>query len=161
MSPTIRIDVATPADRDAFLALNRTVQDLHVAAHPELFKSSSEVVLSPSWFDDLLARPGTVVWLARGGGSQPLGYLYAERQSRPETPFRYALRVLYLHHLAVQPDARGQGIGSALVRHALDDARAHGIPRAELDVWTFNDHARRIFEHFKFRSFNDKLWRPC
>lgn len=42
--------------------------------------------------------------------------------------------VVVLTHTAVEPAAEGQGVGSALARRALDDARAAGqrvVPRCE------------------------------
>lgn len=40
--------------------------------------------------------------------------------------------VLFLHDLAVSPAARGQGVGGALLEHALARAAADGLHRAEL-----------------------------
>lgn len=39
---------------------------------------------------------------------------------------------LYLHDLAVAPEARGTGVGQALVAHAIAQAVAGGLARAEL-----------------------------
>jgi ribosomal protein S18 acetylase RimI-like enzyme len=157
LGTTMRIELATSEDRDTFIELNRAVQDLHAAAHPEIFKPSSEVVLPSSWFADLVEQNTVWVWLARDEHGRGVGYLYAEHKERPESVFQRAMHVLYIHHIAVRPDARGRGIGTALMQHARVVANKRGIRRIELDVWSFNLHARRLFAALGFHVFNEKL----
>jgi hypothetical protein len=56
----------------------------------------------------ILASPQNVVFLAEGDGT-PVGYAYAERRRRGETPFTYAYDEMYLHHLSVAPPRRMYG----------------------------------------------------
>ncbi|HEY4103726.1 MAG TPA: GNAT family N-acetyltransferase [Polyangiaceae bacterium] len=44
----------------------------------------------------------------------------------------------FLYHLAVHPDERGQGLGRALVEHALSGLRRAGISRASIHVFAHN-----------------------
>lgn len=60
----------------------------------------------------------------------------------------------YLHHLAVRPEWRGQGIGRTLVRHCLAALRVQGIDKchlfvikdnlAGLDFWRKNGWVERV-----------------
>lgn len=50
-------------------------------------------------------------------GGQVAGY--AEYQRRGDT--------LVLPHTVVEPEFRGQGLSSPLIKHALDDARVNGL----------------------------------
>ena len=52
--------------------------------------------------------------------------------------------------LAVAPDWRGRGVGSALMRAAEDWARAHGAERMVLDLDAYNDGARRLYERLGY-----------
>jgi RimJ/RimL family protein N-acetyltransferase len=45
---------------------------------------------------------------------------------------------------------RGQGIGTALLRAALDAAKAKGLTRIELTVRADNPRARQLYERFGF-----------
>jgi ribosomal protein S18 acetylase RimI-like enzyme len=53
----------------------------------------------------------------------------------------------YLEEIAVGPDARGLGVGSALLRHGLARVDAAGLP-AYLEATT--DASRRLYERFGF-----------
>ena len=53
----------------------------------------------------------------------------------------------YLQSVAVDDDQRGSGIGSMLIDHAENTARAHGCERIVLDVAANNQIARRLYEH--------------
>ncbi|MGE4557394.1 MAG: GNAT family N-acetyltransferase [Desulfovibrionaceae bacterium] len=44
---------------------------------------------------------------------------------------------LELHNIAVCPSVQGQGIGAALLRHVIEEARAEGFRRIELGTGTF------------------------
>jgi GNAT superfamily N-acetyltransferase len=52
--------------------------------------------------------------------------------------------------LAVTQDAEGKGAGSALMRAAENWARNRGYRTLTLNVFSTNDHARRVYEHFGF-----------
>ena len=47
----------------------------------------------------------------------------------------------YVHHLAVRPSHRRQGIGKALANHCLDALAAEGIDKCHLLVFATNDNA--------------------
>jgi GNAT superfamily N-acetyltransferase len=51
-----------------------------------------------------------------------------------------------LNDLFVNPEARGQGIGRALMQAAAELARAHGVPRLTLSTQTGNRAAQRLYE---------------
>ena len=53
----------------------------------------------------------------------------------------------YLQAVAVDDDQRGNGIGSMLIDHIENTARAHGCARIVLDVAANNEVARRLYEH--------------
>jgi ribosomal-protein-alanine N-acetyltransferase len=57
---------------------------------------------------------------------------------------------LHINNLAVRPEYRGQGYGSALLTHALVEGEREGAGRATLEVRRSNDAARRLYERFGF-----------
>lgn len=57
-----------------------------------------------------------------------------------------------LEDLYVREDARGAGLGAALVGAAIERARARGCRRMELDVAAGNAAARALYERMGFSS---------
>jgi ribosomal-protein-alanine N-acetyltransferase len=57
---------------------------------------------------------------------------------------------LHINNLAVLPDFRRAGIGSALLRHVLRHGGDSGALRATLEVRQSNDAARLLYERFGF-----------
>jgi ribosomal protein S18 acetylase RimI-like enzyme len=58
---------------------------------------------------------------------------------------------LYIEYVAVARAARGKGIGSLLMEHAEDIARARGLSGLELDVVDTNPRARGLYERMGYR----------
>lgn len=58
---------------------------------------------------------------------------------------------MVLHALAVAPDRFGNGIGSAMVRFAIDEAKARGYKGFRLDIVPGNKPARKLYEQYGFR----------
>jgi ribosomal-protein-alanine N-acetyltransferase len=52
--------------------------------------------------------------------------------------------------IAVQPEARGKGIGRALMQRIFDDAAAHGMTCATLEVRSSNVAAIHLYESLGF-----------
>ena len=71
--------------------------------------------------DNVLA-PGTRYWVAEGPGHELVGVVGLE----------YGAEVVLLRSAAVDPLARGRGVGAALVREALRSAASAGYARAYL-----------------------------
>ena len=57
----------------------------------------------------------------------------------------------YLQAVAVEREARGRGIGTALLTAAFEQARTSGADRLTLDVDVENGRARSLYERFGLR----------
>ena len=57
---------------------------------------------------------------------------------------------IHINNVAVRAQFRGHGIGTALLRHVLAEARLWGATRATLEVRASNDSARRLYERIGF-----------
>jgi len=58
--------------------------------------------------------------------------------------------VCWLEDMVVRPDRRGDGLGSRLLRHAIDYARIHRFSRITLLTDKVNDGAIRFYERHGF-----------
>ena len=62
-------------------------------------------------------------------------------------------RIGELESLAVAPEARGAGVGSALIEAAFDHFRSVGASELTLSVMQGNDAARRLYERHGLRPY--------
>ena len=150
---------ATPEDAPTISVLNADVQAVHANALPWLFKSPTAETFPPDAAAEILALPSAIVLLAFMG-AQPAGYAYAEVRRRAETGLTRSYESVYLHHLSVRPVLRGRGIGSALLVALRSAAAEQNIARLELDVWAFNEPARKFFARHGFVVYNERMWTP-
>lgn len=58
---------------------------------------------------------------------------------------------IHINNVALRPALRGQGLGTALMRRVLREARQLGARRATLEVRASNAGARRLYERLGFR----------
>jgi [ribosomal protein S18]-alanine N-acetyltransferase len=65
-------------------------------------------------------------------------------------------RIARLYSIAVAPEARGAGVGAALLAAAERSARARGRERFRLEVRTENAAAQRLYERRGYRVFGTK-----
>ncbi len=129
---TVRIRPAQPTDDADLLAL-------------DLRSWSAE-----SGFPSLLADPPTTFFSGRAG---PAAHLVAELGGRPvgyvrlvlAYPMPGAAHVLAIQGIAVAPDARGHGVGGALLAATEEHARRRGVRKITLNVFATNAAARRLY----------------
>jgi GNAT superfamily N-acetyltransferase len=122
----------TPADLDAVLALQQRCYGVSFLERREAFAAKLAVTagLGCCW---MARRPGSE-------GREPLAYavslpvceatlpaLDAPHCERPASP-----TLLYLHDLAVAPEARSLGLAARLLARLADSAHALGLPRMGL-----------------------------
>lgn len=62
-----------------------------------------------------------------------------------------------LEDLFVEEQARGNGLGEALVNAAIERAREHGCRRIELDANEGNTPAITLYERLGFNSYSERM----
>lgn len=125
---------ARPADAATIL---RFIRDLAAfEREPDAVKATEET-LGEALFG---AHPAAEAVIAEQDG-QPLGFALFFHNFSTWT----GRRGLYLEDLYVTPDARGRGIGGALLRHLAGIAVARGCARFEWSVLDWNAEAIAVY----------------
>lgn len=93
---------------------------------------------------DQLAANGSVFYAV--DGEKVVGWAEIFPEPSPRQAHRGGLG------MACLPEYRGQGIGSKLLDAVLDHAKASGIEKVELQVYTSNQSAIKLYEKFKFET---------
>ncbi len=153
---TISVRIASAADIDDIVRLNRDVQRLHAGLEPSFFKSNPDNEEVAAFFAAKFALSENHIRLSDNGDG-PNGYVWLEVQDRPETPLTLARKRIYIHHLSVQAGARRHGIASALLRQVEAEALIGGITHIALDTWAANGLALGFFEASGFVPFKLSL----
>lgn len=98
-------------------------------------------------------------WLGDGsgtlflaGGDPPAGYAML-RVGTPGATFDLGERIGDVESLSVSPDARGAGVGSALLQACREELRRQGIEWWVISVVEANEGAIRLYEREGFGSF--------
>lgn len=128
-TPTVSIRSARASDLPSLVAIE------------SLFPSDR---MPPRQFRHQLLRGKGRLRVASAGG-RVLGYAL--------TMFRTGTRVARLYSIAVHPDARGNGIGAALLDDAERGARRRGCDRLRLEVRVRNRAAIAMYEARGYERF--------
>ncbi|MGI9170006.1 MAG: GNAT family N-acetyltransferase [Caulobacteraceae bacterium] len=99
-----------------------------------------------------LADPATAAWLVEAGG-ETVGYALAGPCALPHPEVTAAcgeLKRIYL-----RADARGDGLGTRLLREALAWLEHDGPRRLWIGVWSGNQGARRLYERLGFEKVGE------
>ncbi len=153
----MKIRRATHQDAHTLSDLNKDVQKLHADAYPQLFKPVASNPFPPAFFEELLAQPEHVFFIAEEDGD-PIGYIYVEIRHSPETSYRFAMETILIHHISIQPEHRHKGYGEKLMEAAMSLAREKNIQLVTLDVWSFNTGAQAFFARQGFSIYNQRMW---
>jgi len=143
---TLTLRAARPDDRLACFELFAEVQALHVAARPDLFRPPADDEAFGHHFEDALGRDDKQIVLAWLGDAA-VGAIHWEI-TRLDASGLYLIDrpILWIESLCVREGLRGRGIARALVGLARAWAAERAIVDLALEVWSFNEDARRCFE---------------
>ena len=96
-----------------------------------------------------LKRNPDTCFVAEDDGGRIIGAILAGHDSRRSR----------IYHTAVDPDARGMGIGSLLVGRVVEALRAIGLPKVAVGVPADNDAGNDFWEHQGFAVRDDLVYR--
>jgi ribosomal protein S18 acetylase RimI-like enzyme len=151
----MKIRKATISDVSALVALNRSVQEMHADAFPERFRRNAPDETVERAFAAMIEAPSSY-WLV-AEEDQPVAFLSAEFRDREESWYLVPHRLCYLAGIAVAPAFRQRGIARALLAELQREAAARGATSIELDVWAFNEQAKRAFTRLGFRGIMERM----
>jgi diamine N-acetyltransferase len=150
----IHVRLATPGDAGAITALALEVQDWHVAGRPDLFKPGSADTAP-----EIAARIESehqFYWVAILDDTI-VGYAYARVVNEPENRWKFASRILIVDQMGVAVRRRRLGAGARLWEAVREMAVAQHVDRVVLNVWAFNESARRFYESVGFTPFHTRM----
>ncbi len=140
----VAVRAAQPADAPALAAMVAAL----AAHHGEAAAAAAEALAR-----DLFA-PGAELWLAAlvaeraAGGGTPVGYAVVFRAYHVELAESAAI----VQHLYVAPEARGRGVGAALMRACRARGRAWGCAQLGVAARADNAAAQRFYERQGMRG---------
>ena len=146
---------ATPEDAEATAALARHA---FCAAFAHLYDPADLAAFldehkTPAGFARIIADPLNRVMLAEAEGSL-VGYCVMRLDS-DYARHSDATDAMALQQLYTDPARTGQGIGDALARWALGEARERGKDAVQLSVWSENHGAQRFYARYGFAKIAD------
>lgn len=150
---TVNIRQATMSDLGTVTELAQALIH-HIAAPPVFWPQRARD------YSEWLTQPGSAVWLACDG-DHPLG-MVGVRPDNPDGLLVLAdVKTVHIRAAFTAAPARGSGITTALLNHALQWARASGYERCHVDFETANRVAARFWlKRFQPVAYSLVRWIP-
>jgi GNAT superfamily N-acetyltransferase len=156
----IEVRRAIAADAEAITRIARDVHAMHAGALPEVFQPSLAEEAGAADFARLTSSDGHLL-LAAHDGREVVGYAHAEVQRQPPSPYKRAAARLHVHAMGVSAAHRGKGTGSALLAALREEARRRSLDGLSLEVYAFNEAARRFYEREGFVDERTRMTGPA
>jgi GNAT superfamily N-acetyltransferase len=153
-----RVRKARREDYPRVRALFDGLDVLHREALPWLFQRSDQELRPDELLERLTGDVGALL-VAEGEGPEILGFAILLLQQAPAQRIFVPGKHVLLDNLVVDPAARRQGVGTALLHEAEAWARAHGAARVELNVYDFNEPALRFYASAGYTVLGHRLKR--
>jgi ribosomal protein S18 acetylase RimI-like enzyme len=93
-----------------------------------------------------LERGEAFLLIAERQGSAPVGYALARLDDEPDDTWSADGAIAELYSLSVAPEARGRGVGTALLDAVDAELEQRGVSALAVAVMVGNDAARRLYE---------------
>lgn len=159
MSPPVRVRTATAADLDLIVTRWQELIAAHAALEPTLYAVEAHAPASYRAFvrRQMDAHRGLVL-VADRGAAVGVGYLMGGVGRR--SPVYTVREVGMVFDLAVRPDLRGGGVGSALVDAALERFAGWGLDWVQVNFAPDNALAAPFWQGRGFTTLLSEAYRP-
>ena len=140
----MKIRFAEPRDVPGILTLLRQVGQVHHQGRPDLFRAGAQKY-SASQILAILENTCTPIFVA-AEEEKILGYGFCMVKTTHNDSVMTDSTTLYIDDLCVDEGSRGQHIGKAIYNTILAYARQRKCDSITLNVWAFNEPARKFYE---------------
>ena len=153
--PTIRRGTLQDAELLAELGARTFSETFAVDNTPENMGAYLATAFNPTQLAADLADPRCVFLIAEGEGTA-LGYAMLRSGAAPEQVT--GERPIELVRLYVSRDSLGSGVGAALMKACIDEAKRGGHQTLWLGVWEHNHRAQAFYRKWNFRQMGTHLF---
>jgi GNAT superfamily N-acetyltransferase len=142
---------------DELQPLWESLHEHHATVAPHLEQLGPVRTPDQSWvvrrelYEDWLSEPDAFVLLAEVN-REPIGYALVHLRG-PEETWETGDRIGVLETLAVLPDERGRGVGTALFERIYSELRELGVKELQVAVISKNAEALRFYERHGLLPF--------
>lgn len=126
------------------IELLKQVGQVHHLGRPDLFRAGAQKYNEED-LQKLLRDESRPIFIAEDDG-KVLGYGFCILKITKNDPVLADHTTLYIDDLCVDESCRGKHIGKAVYAHIVDYAKALGYDSVTLNVWSFNENAKRFYE---------------
>ncbi|MBM4126398.1 MAG: GNAT family N-acetyltransferase [Nitrospira sp.] len=116
-------------------------------AYRQFYGQQSDLIVARRFLSERLSRHESVVLIAEDPNGVAIGFA----QVFPSFSSILAAPIAILHDLFVVPAVRRRGVGTMLLKEAMESARAAGAVRLELATAITNEPAQRLYEKFGWK----------
>ncbi len=147
---------AEPKDYEALCSLFDEVDQLHREKLPWLFQLPAGSIREREYVLGLMQDENVLLLVAEADGNL-VGLAHAFVRDNPPLPVFTPRRYAVIDSIVVTQSMRNRGIGKRLA-HEIDKwAKAQGASSVELNVYEFNEGARRFYEALGYSTISRKM----
>ena len=132
-------------DIDGIISLLFQVHALHANGRPDIFKTGG-IKYTKEDVKEIIANENTPIFVFLNDENDVLGYTFCEIKETKEDTSLHSRKTLYIDDLCVDKNARGQHVGTKLYDYTVDFAKSIDCDSITLNVWEFNEGARKFYE---------------
>jgi diamine N-acetyltransferase len=147
---------AEPRDYEALCGLFDEVDRLHREELPWLFRRSEGAIREREYVLGLMQDESVLLVVAEADGKLA-GLAHAFVRDNPPLPVFTPRRYTVIDSIVVTHELRHHGIGKQLATKVDEWAKAKGASSIELNVYEFNEEARRFYEALGYSTISRKM----
>jgi ribosomal protein S18 acetylase RimI-like enzyme len=148
---------ATIDDYEGICVLYQEGDAYHRTALPGIFAEYDGSARSFEYIAEQLADEQRRFFVAERDG-EIVGILLMQYREVANIPCLVPRKLAYIDTIVVHEAQRGQGIGTALMERAHEQAREWQADHIELTVWEFNKEAQRFYSRRGYELSRRHLW---
>lgn len=131
--------------------IREQVNDIHVNGRPDIFRPGFCKEMQELVYQMWKSENSDILVVERNG--EICGMSCVEYVLKPESPYNLERKYYHIIEFAVHEKFRRQGVATELFNYIKKDAMERGYDRIELDMWEFNESARKFYESVGFYTY--------
>lgn len=146
---TFTVSIAHESDADAIGEIAFQVAQIHTENAPDEFRETT-IEAQTQYIQNSIEAPESTVFKAETDG-HICGYLVLYIETQPEKFFVHPKKG-FAGSIGVDEKFRGRGVAPAMLAAAEEFLKEHGVTIFDIDVYTFNEKAGRVYDSFGFKD---------